>query len=265
MAVLSNNDGCVVARRREAKACGIKMGESWFKIARDAERQGVVAFSSNYAYYADMPHRVMAILSQLTPRLEIYSIYEAFCCLAGIPATQLESLGRRLATMGFTTALQLSDMPAAVAHRQFWVLEHTVRELNGISCLGLEEFAAPKVQIVGSRSFCDKPTELDCVSQAICAHAERTAQKLRGERQFCRHISVFVATSPFAAGETYYGNQATARPATPPRTAVTSFRAHAWRRYGLPGRVADDGKMKRQRLSLAWSTRLHDDPVVRLK
>ncbi|TXE57041.1 hypothetical protein FOT58_20010 [Serratia nematodiphila] len=94
--VLSNNDGCVVARSREAKACGIKMGEPWFKIARDAERQGVVAFSSNYAYYADMSHRVMAILGQLTARLEVYSIDEAFCDLTGIPAAQLESLGRRL-------------------------------------------------------------------------------------------------------------------------------------------------------------------------
>ncbi len=98
--VLSNNDGCVVARSREAKACGIKMGEPWFKIARDAERQGVVAFSSNYAYYADMSHRVMAILGQLTPRLEVYSIDECFCDLTGIPAAQLESLGRRLREEG---------------------------------------------------------------------------------------------------------------------------------------------------------------------
>lgn len=94
--MLSNNDGCVVARSREAKACSIKMGEPWFKIARDAERQGVVAFSSDYAYYADMSHRVMAILGLLTQRLEIYSIGEAFCDLTGIPVAQLESLGRRL-------------------------------------------------------------------------------------------------------------------------------------------------------------------------
>lgn len=222
-----------------------------------------------------MSHRVMAILGQLTPRLEIYFIDEAFCDLTGIPAAQLESLGRRLreevrrrthltvgvgiaptktlaklanyaaktwhktggvvdlsaparqrrlmahvpveevwgvdrriarrlATMGISTALQLADMPAAAARRQFSVvLERTVRELNGIACLGLEEFAAPKEQIVCSRSFGDKPTELDSVSQAVCAHAERAAQKLRIEQQFCRHISVFVATSPFAAGETY--------------------------------------------------------------
>jgi DNA polymerase V len=94
--VLSNNDGCVVARSREAKACGIKMGEPWFKVKTQAEKLGCIAFSSNYALYADMSHRVMAILGQLTPRLEIYSIDEAFCDLAGIPAAQLESLGRRL-------------------------------------------------------------------------------------------------------------------------------------------------------------------------
>ncbi|BEM34813.1 hypothetical protein SME06J_35050 [Serratia marcescens] len=88
--------------------------------------------------------------------------------------------------------LQLADMPAAVARRQFSVvLERTVRELNGIACLCLKKFAALKEQIVGSRSFGEKLTELDSVSQAVCAHAVRAAQKLRGERQFCRHISVF--------------------------------------------------------------------------
>lgn len=135
--------------------------------------------------------------------------------MAHVPVEEVWGVGRRIArrlvTMGITTALQLADMPAAAARRQFSV----VRELNGIACLGLEEFAAAKEQIVCSRSFSDKPTELDSASQAVCAHAERAAQKLRGERQFCRQISVFVATSPFAAGETYYGNQATTRLATP--------------------------------------------------
>lgn len=82
--------------------------------------------------------------------------------------------------MGITTALQLADLPPDMARRRFSVvLERTVRELNGIACLSLEEFATPKEQIVCSRSFGEKTTDLDSVSQAICAHAERAAEKLR--------------------------------------------------------------------------------------
>lgn len=81
--VLSNNDGCVVARSAEAKALGIGMGVPWFKIAANAESQGVVALSSNYALYADMSNRVVEVLSAFTPDLEVYSIDESFLDLSG--------------------------------------------------------------------------------------------------------------------------------------------------------------------------------------
>ena len=81
--VLSNNDGCVVARSAEAKAIGIAMGVPWFKIAATAESQGVVALSSNYALYADMSNRVVEVLSAFTPDLEVYSIDESFLDLSG--------------------------------------------------------------------------------------------------------------------------------------------------------------------------------------
>ena len=83
MVVLSNNDGCVVARSAEAKALGIGMGVPWFKIAANAESQGVVALSSNYALYADMSNRVVEVLSAFTPDLEVYSIDESFLDLSG--------------------------------------------------------------------------------------------------------------------------------------------------------------------------------------
>jgi len=87
---------------------------------------------------------------------------------------EVRGVARRLATMGITTALQLADIPIATARRQFsGVLERTVRALNGIACLGLEEFAASKEQIVCSRSFGDKPTELSSVSQAARRALER--------------------------------------------------------------------------------------------
>ena len=76
--VLSNNDGCVVARTTEAKALGIKMGEPFFKTKSIIKKYGVKVFSSNYTLYGNMSDRVMNILKQFCPDMEIYSIDEAF-------------------------------------------------------------------------------------------------------------------------------------------------------------------------------------------
>lgn len=82
--VLSNNDGCVIARSAEAKALGIAMGAPYFKIKDDLRRQNVAVFSSNYALYADMSRRVMDTLEEMAPAVEIYSLDEAFLRLDGI-------------------------------------------------------------------------------------------------------------------------------------------------------------------------------------
>ena len=82
--VLSNNDGCVVALSKEAKQLGIKMCEPWFKIEKSFQKKGGVAFSSNYELYADVSSRVMQTLEHLSPKVEVYSIDEAFLDLAGI-------------------------------------------------------------------------------------------------------------------------------------------------------------------------------------
>jgi len=76
--VLSNNDGCIVARTSEAKALGIKMGEPLFKAKKTIEKYNVKVFSSNYTLYGSMSNRVMKILEQFFPNIEIYSIDEAF-------------------------------------------------------------------------------------------------------------------------------------------------------------------------------------------
>jgi len=81
--VLSNNDGCIVARSNEAKVLGIRMGVPVFKIKDVLEKNSVEIFSSNYALYADMSNRVMRTLSTFTPEMEVYSIDEAFLNLAG--------------------------------------------------------------------------------------------------------------------------------------------------------------------------------------
>ena len=82
--VLSNNDGCVVSLSKEAKRFGIKRCEPWFKIKQDFLKREGVAFSSNYELYADVSSRVMQTLEYLAPKVEIYSIDEAFLDLAGL-------------------------------------------------------------------------------------------------------------------------------------------------------------------------------------
>lgn len=287
--VLSNNDGCVIARNAEAKTVGVKMGDPYFKQKDLFRRYGVVCFSSNYELYADMSSRVMFTLEALSPRCEIYSIDEAFCDLAGVrncrvledfgrelkdavyqntglavgvgiaqtktlaklanhaakkwqrqtggvvdlsnldrqrklmaalPVDEVWGVGRRISkkleVMGIKTVLDLADTDIRFIRKHFnVVLERTVRELRGEPCLELEEFAPVKQEIVCSRSFGERITEYDAMRQAICSYASRAAEKLRGEHQYCRFISTFVKTSPFALSEPYYGNSASVKLLTP--------------------------------------------------
>ena len=80
--MLSNNDGCVIARSKEAKALGIKMGVPVFKIQQEIRAHNIKVFSSNFALYADMSARVMNTLESMVPSVEIYSIDEAFLDLS---------------------------------------------------------------------------------------------------------------------------------------------------------------------------------------
>ncbi|HAT7523435.1 TPA: Y-family DNA polymerase [Citrobacter koseri] len=286
--VLSNNDGCVIARSAAAKSF-VKMGEPYFKQKETFRRHGIVAFSSNYELYADMSNRVMTTLEEMSPRVEIYSIDEAFCDLTGVrnycdltefgreirttvlqrthltvgvgiaqtktlaklanyaakkwqrqtggvvdlsnvgrqrkllaalPVGEVWGIGRRISKklegMGIKTALDLADTDIRFIRKHFnVVLERTVRELRGEPCLELEEFAPVKQEIVCSRSFGDRVTEYSAMRQAICSYASRAAEKLRGEHQYCRFISAFVKTSPFALNEPYYGNSASVKLLTP--------------------------------------------------
>lgn len=290
--VLSNNDGCVIARSPEAKRLGIKMGVPWFQLKMTQFPEPVITFSSNYELYASMSNRVMSHLEELAPRVELYSIDEMFLDVSGIdscidfedfgrqlrehvrngtgltigvsmgptktlaksaqwaskewpqfggvlalttgnprrtekllslqPVEEIWGVGgrisRKLSTMGITTALHLARANPAFIRKNFnVVLERTVRELNGVSCISLEEAPSPKQQIICSRSFGERVTTYEALRQAICQHAERAAEKLRGERQFCRHIAVFVKTSPFAVNEAYYGNMASEKLLLPTR------------------------------------------------
>lgn len=279
--VLSNNDGCVVARSREAKLLGIKMGVPVFQIKAEMQRHGILAFSSNYALYADLSSRVMRTLEEMAPRVEVYSIDEAFLDLTGIesaislvefgqqvrerighwigitvcvgiaptktlaklanhaakkyPATQgvvdltnpdrqrrllalvpvddVWGVGRRLSkrlnALGITTALDLANAsPRAIRDQFSVVLERTVRELNGESCIELEEIPPTKKQIVCSRSFGVKVTHFELLREAVCEYATRATEKLRKEQQQAKVMTVFIRTSPFKDNEPQYSNSA---------------------------------------------------------
>lgn len=320
--VLSNNDGCVIARSPEAKPF-VKMGEPYFKQKDMFRRHGIIAFSSNYELYADMSNRVMTTLEELSPRCEIYSIDEAFCDLTGVrncrdltdfgreiretvlrrthltvgvgiaqtktlaklanhaakqwqrqtggvvdlsnlerqrklmallPVDEVWGVGRRISkkleAMGIKTVLQLADTDIRFIRKHFnVVLERTVRELRGEPCLGLEEFAPVKQEIVCSRSFGQRISIYEEMRQAICSYASRAAEKLRGEHQYCRFISAFVKTSPFALNEPYYGNSASVKLLTPTQdsrdiiTAATKCLHAIWRdghRYQKAGVMLGD-------------------------
>ncbi|HBQ4376800.1 TPA: Y-family DNA polymerase [Klebsiella pneumoniae] len=320
--VLSNNDGCIIARSTEAKKLGIKMGDPYFKCKDYFRQQGVVCFSSNYELYADMSNRVMTTLEEMCPRVEIYSIDEAFCDLTGVrncrvleefgrelkdtvyrntrlpvgvgiaqtktlaklanhaaktwkatggvvdlsnverqrklmallPVDEVWGVGRRISkkleAMGIKTVLQLADTDIRFIRKHFnVVLERTVRELRGEPCLGLEEFAPVKQEIVCSRSFGQRISTYEEMRQAICLYASRAAEKLRGEHQYCRFISAFVKTSPFALNEPYYGNSTSVKLLTPTQdsrdiiTAATKCLDAIWRvghRYQKAGVMLGD-------------------------
>lgn len=140
--------------------------------------------------------------------------------MAALCVGDVWGVGRRIAKklegLGIKTVLQLADTDIRFIRKHFnVVLERTVRELRGEPCLELEEFAPIKQEIICSRSFSHYIMEYDEMRQAICSYAARAAEKLRSEHQYCRFISAFVKTSPFARNEPYYSNSASFKLLTP--------------------------------------------------
>ena len=110
VAILSNNDGCVVARSDEVKALGISAGTPFFKCRNQIQKHNIAVFSSNYTLYGDMSQRVMEALQQFTPDLEIYSIDEAFLSLSGFEHQNLDQYGLKIKK----TVEQWTGIPVSV-------------------------------------------------------------------------------------------------------------------------------------------------------
>lgn len=140
--VLSNNDGCVVARSNEAKALGIPMGEPVFKLTRLIEQHGIAVFSSNYSLYGDMSHRVMSILSQFVEDMEIYSIDEAFLSLKGFENYNLEEYGRnivRTVTRGTGIPVSMGIAPTKTLAKVASKFAKKYKGYNGVCIIDTEE------------------------------------------------------------------------------------------------------------------------------
>jgi DNA polymerase V len=267
--VLSNNDGCVIARSAEAKALGIPMGAPVFQYAALFRRENVVVRSANFALYGDMSRRVMETLARFGDDLEVYSIDEAFLRLplprrgnaelvalarqarrtvgrwTGLPVsvgiastktlaklangrakwlpgagggvfcfeaarfpdqvladTAIEAvwgIGRRrapwLRERGIDTALALRKADPAWVRRHLTVTGYrTHRELNGESCLALEE-VTPRHTVLCSRSFGRRVYELADLREAVACFAARAAEKLRRHGMAAGMAQVFIKTS----------------------------------------------------------------------
>src|SRR2546426_3329867 len=108
--VLSNNDGCVIARSDEAKALGIPMGLPAFQLAARIKEHPIEVYSSNYTLYGDLSARVMTTLTQWTPEVEVYSIDEAFLTFAALPPDALTAYGQTIRT----TIQQWTGIPVSI-------------------------------------------------------------------------------------------------------------------------------------------------------
>ena len=275
--VLSNNDGCAVARSAEVKALGVKMGEPWFKLKDLARKHGIIALSSNYALYADMSNRVMSVLHDFSPRQEVYSIDECFLDMEGMPGDLTETgqtirhrikqwvglpvcvgiastktlaklanhvakkrpqydgvcnfktmsveqiddilasievgevwgIGRKLTAQlqagGVLTVKQLRDFDVTRLRKRFGVvMERTVRELRGESCLEMVDVTPAKQQIISSRSFGRYVTDIKELEEAVSTYMSRAAEKLRRQHSVAATAYVYIRTNPHKEGEPQY-------------------------------------------------------------
>ncbi|MCU4583197.1 Y-family DNA polymerase [Acinetobacter gyllenbergii] len=279
--VLSNNDGCAVARSNEAKALGIKMGVPLFQISDIVQKHNVQVLSSNYALYAEMSRRFHKILGQYVTEAEqeIYSIDECFLdlsayyknydltkygqdmrqkilkwiglpvcvgigrskteakianhiakknpsfdgvcdlvnmdlCnkedyLANIDVSEVWGVGRKISkklqAMNINSVLDLaSSDPREMQKRFSIVMARTVAELQGISCIEVEHTPPSKKQIVASRSFGSRVTELTHLKEAISMYAQDACTRLRSEDLLCGTIIAFVQSNPFDPTVPFY-------------------------------------------------------------
>jgi len=154
--VLSNNDGCVIARSNEAKALGIPMGAPAFEFKKTFEKNNINVFSSNYALYGDMSSRVMNLLSEFTPEIEIYSIDEAFLKFYGFEYFNLNEIGIQMRnrvtkgtgipiSIGFAPTKALAKVANKIAKKfaektnSVYVIDNDDKRIKALKWLPIED------------------------------------------------------------------------------------------------------------------------------
>ncbi len=279
--VLSNNDGCAVARSNEAKLLGIKMGVPLFQIKDIVQQNNVIVLSSNYTLYAEMSRRFHKVLGTYVTESEqeIYSIDECFldltdyyqnfdlthyaqdmrvtvlkwiglpCCvgigsskteakianhiakkypafnsvcnlvdmdlcnkeafLSEIDVSEVWGVGRKhskkLQGMGINSVFDLACTDPREMKKKFSiVMARTVAELQGISCIEIEDTPSSKKQIIKSCSFGTKVTELNDLKEAIGMHAQEACKRLRDDESLCGYLIVFVQSNVFDESAPFY-------------------------------------------------------------
>ena len=302
--VLSNNDGCVIARSNEAKALGIEMGAPFHQVRGLCQRHKITVFSSNYTLYGDMSQRVMTVIEQNWPMVEVYSIDEAFLNLTGLPAPQVNAfcqqlqadifkqtgipvsigigrsktlaklanyiakkkvklsvfniddqmhwleqvavqdiwgVGRRwaakLIALGIHTAAELAKLNTDFVRQRFnVVMLRTVLELNGTSCIQLED-SEPKQSILSSKSFGTLQTTQTALSEALASHCARAWDKLREQQSQVAYLSVFLRTNPFRQSMPQYSQSCGVRLVHPSDDLchLTSLAKHCLAHIFMPG------------------------------
>ncbi|HEO1824030.1 TPA: Y-family DNA polymerase [Acinetobacter baumannii] len=300
--VLSNNDGCAVARSNEAKSLNIKMGVPLFQIKDIVQQHNVIVLSSNYAMYAEMSRRFHTILASYVTAEEIepYSIDECFvdftayeknfnlekvgqqmrqqiwkwlglpvcvgigrskteakisnhiakknqgfngvCDLvnmdpcnkeyyfAQIDVSEVWGVGRKhakkLQGMGINTVLDLACAEPREMQKKFSiVMARTIYELQGISCIEIEHTPPSKKQIVASRSFGGRVTELTDLKEAISMYAQDACKRLRDEGLLCGCMIAFVQSNPFDANVPFYNKSITGSFSEPTDCAIDFVKA----------------------------------------
>ena len=246
MVVLSNNDGCVVARSNESKAMGIRMGTPFYQVKHLVEAGRLEVRSSNYILYGDMSDRVMSILADAVPKIEIYSIDEAFLVMDGLDGERIAGICRELVSKvrkwvdddekrmkalsltpigdvwgvgrrnvvkmqeaGVLTAADFVERPEVWVDRHFAIPGvRTWKELQGIVCHE-EELPDKRKSICTSRSFADMLADSGEIEVKVADFAAHCARKLREEETAATQVTVFLMTNRFRTDLAQYNPSAT--------------------------------------------------------
>ncbi|WP_196615115.1 Y-family DNA polymerase [Citrobacter freundii] len=246
--VLSNNDGCVIARNAEAKRAGVKMGDPYFKQKDLFRRYGVVCFSSNYELYADMSSRVMSTLEAMSPRCEIYSIDEAFCDLTGVRNCRvLQEFGQELKDAVYQntglavgvgiaqtkTLAKLANHAAKKWQRQTGGvvdLSNQDRQRKLMAALPVDEVwgvgrrISKKLEAMGIKTVLDlADSDIRFIRKHFNVVLERTVRELRGEP--CLELEEFAPVKQEIVCSRSFGERITDYDAM--RQAICSYASRA--------------------------------------